>query len=110
MSKSIRVLKGEIKTPPVSREARREIGFLLRQLQEGVLLSLPHSRPMPIICARCHELRVNDAGATWRIIYRIDEDAIIIADVFEKKSRETPDRIIQNCQRRLRIYDQATGG
>lgn len=110
MSKSFRVLKGEIKTPPVSRVGRREIGFLLRQLQEGDSLSLPHSRPMPIIGARCHELRVNDAVATWRIIYRIDEDAIIIADVFEKKTRETPDRIIQNCQRRLRIYDQATGG
>jgi len=55
-------------------------------------------------------LRINDETATWRIVYRTDEDAIIIADVFEKKTRETPDRIIQNCRRRLRIYDQATGG
>jgi len=65
---------------------------------------------MPIIGSRCHELRINDETATWRIVYRTDEDAIIIADVFEKKTRETPDRIIQNCRRRLRIYDQATGG
>lgn len=29
------ILRGEIKTPPMSESARREAGFLLRQLQEG---------------------------------------------------------------------------
>ena len=50
----------------------REIGMLLRELQDGELLSMPQSRPMPDIGSRCHELRVNDRSKTWRLIYRID--------------------------------------
>ncbi|HWN93683.1 MAG TPA: type II toxin-antitoxin system RelE/ParE family toxin [Methylomirabilota bacterium] len=103
------VLKGEIKTPPMSVAARRETGFLLRRLQQGEHLSLPHSRPMPNIGARCHELRVNDANKTWRIIYRVDEDAILIVEVFEKKTRTTPQQVIENGKRRLRLYDEAAG-
>jgi phage-related protein len=63
---------------------------------------------MPSIGAGCHELRVRDAGHNWRIIYRIDEDAIVIAEVFDKKSRETPRPVINACQRRLRQYDEAS--
>ena len=68
------ILRGEIKTPPMSESARRETGFLLRRLQQGESLALPHSRPMPDIGRRCHELRVNDVNKTWRVIYRIDDD------------------------------------
>jgi hypothetical protein len=53
-------LYGEIKTPPFSKEARVEAGTLLRRLQEGELLGLPHSRPMRSIGQRCHELRIRD--------------------------------------------------
>ena len=105
--RSLMVLRGEIKTPPLSEAARREMGFLLRRLQQGENLGLPHSRPMPDIGPRCHELRVNDANKTWRLIYRIDDDAIVVLDVFEKKTRATPRRVIADCQRRLRLYDQA---
>jgi len=98
-------LHGEVKTPPFSKAARLEAGYLLRQLQSGIKLSLPHSRPMPSIGARCHELRINDENKTWRIVYRLDDDAIIILDVFEKKSQTTPKKVIENCQRRLKLYD-----
>jgi hypothetical protein len=60
VAKALRILHGEIRTPPMSVEARREAGFLLRQLQEGIALSLPASRPMPEIESGCHELRVKD--------------------------------------------------
>jgi phage-related protein len=60
---------------------------------------------MPAIGSRCHELRIIDANKTWRIIYRIDKDAIVIADVFEKKTQQTPKRVIEACKRRLRDYD-----
>ena len=62
-------LHGEIKTPPFSPAARIEAGVLLRRLQRGEQLSIPHSRPMPSIGPWCHELRINDADAMWRIIY-----------------------------------------
>lgn len=98
-------LHGEVKSPPLSANARIEVGFLLRRLQQGETLSLPHARPMPSIGQRCHELRINDENQTWRIVYRIDSDAIIILDVFSKKSSATPKYVIQNCQRRLKDYD-----
>lgn len=99
-------LRGEIKTPPLGKEARIEAGCLLRDLQEGIKIGLPHSRPMPSIGKRCHELRITDENAIWRIIYRIDKDAIVIADVFKKKTQQTPKRVIDDNKRRLRLYDQ----
>ena len=99
-------LHGEVKTPPFSAAARIEAGVLLWRLQQGEKLSLPHSRPMPSIGPRCHELRIQDETRAWRIIYRIDEDAIVIAEVFQKTTRETPARVIANCKRRLRQYDE----
>ena len=103
-------LHGEIKTPPLSSEARIEAGFLLRKLQTGEMLSLPHSRPMPSIGSRCHELRIEDRAKTWRVIYRIDNDAIVILEVFEKKTQKTSREVIENCKRRMRFYDTSVGG
>lgn len=99
-------LQGEVKTPPFSREARMEAGFLLRKLQQGEMLSMPQARPMPNIGSNCHELRIVDINSTWRIIYRIDSDAIVILEVFSKKTRETPKSVIDTCQKRLRLYDE----
>lgn len=99
------ILEGEIKTPPMSSEARIEAGFLLRRLQRGELISMPHSRPMPSIGTHCHELRIVDKNQTWRIIYRIDADAIVILEVFSKKTRETPKTVIEVCKKRIKDYD-----
>ncbi len=66
---------------------------------------MPHSRPMPSIGRRCHELRIPDDKLSWRIVYRIDEDAIVIVEVFSKKTGKTPKRVIETCKARLREYD-----
>jgi phage-related protein len=98
-------LHGEVKTPPFSQSAKIDAGFLLRRLQSGESLSLPHSRPMPDIGPRCHELRINDKSVAWRIIYRIDADLILILEVFEKKTQKTPKRIIDICRQRAKRFD-----
>jgi phage-related protein len=103
-------LHGEVKTPPFSPAARIEAGVLLRRLQRGEMLSLPHSRPMPSISGGCHELRIRDEDAAWRIIYRLDPDAIIIAEVFQKATQQTPKHVIDTCKRRLSQYDRIVGG
>lgn len=103
-------LHGEVKTPPLSAAARLEAGVLLRRLQRGDSFGLPHSRPMPAIGARCHELRIVDESATWRIVYRIDTDAIVIGDVFSKKTQATPKSKIDACKRRFKEYDAIMGG
>ena len=100
-------LHGAVKTPPFSRAARLEAGFLLRRLQRGELLSMPQSRPMPSIGARCHELRINDGGTYWRLVYRIDTDAIVILEVFAKKTGATPKAVIATCRERLKEYENA---
>lgn len=102
-------LHGEIKTPPFSKKARIEAGFLIRRLQEGDKLSLPQSRPMPTIGARCHELRITDEDKIWRIIHRIDSDLILIAEVFSKKTVKTPKEVIANSKRRLKRFDDLMG-
>jgi len=58
-------LYSEIKTPPFSKSARLEAGFLLRKLQHGETLSMPHSKPMPSIGSKCHELRITDKNLIW---------------------------------------------
>jgi len=103
-------LRGEVKTPPLSAAARLEAGALLRRLQRGASFGLPHSRPMPVIGPRCHELRIVDENATWRIVYRIDTDAIVIGDVFSKKTQATPKSVIDACKRRFKEYDAIVGG
>ena len=106
--KPLRWLHGEVKTPPLSLAARREMGMLLRDVQEGTLMGLPHSRPMPSIGARCHELRVTDENRIWRLFYRIDPDAIVVLDVIGKTTRQTPQAVIATCIRRLKLYDRST--
>ncbi len=56
----------------------------------------------------CHELRVDDdpAHRSRRIVYRLDEDAVVVLEVFAKATRETPRNIILTCRRRLRSYEE----
>jgi len=103
--KPLIILSGEIKTPPFSQEARIEAGYLLGRLQEGMMLEMPHARPMPAIGRRCLELRVKDKSAEWRVMCRVDEDAVLIAHVCSKKTRTTPHDIIEICKKRLVQYD-----
>jgi phage-related protein len=102
-------LHTEIKTPPFSQDARIEAGVLLRRLQRGEVLTLPQSRAMSSIGSRCHELSIMDRNDAWRIIFRIDSDAIVIVEVFSKKSQKTPATVIERCRDRLRRYDELAG-
>jgi phage-related protein len=109
MDKPIVWLAGEVKTPPFSKEARVEAGFLLRRLQQGEVLGMPQARPMPALGRRCYELRIRDGERNWRIMVRTDTDAVVILDVFAKKTRTTPRKALDVCRERLRRYDEAGG-
>ena len=69
---------------------------------------MPESRPMPAVGPRCHELRIADPdqGKAWRIVYRLDADAIVLVDTFAKKTRATPRAALSRARRRLQRYDQ----
>jgi phage-related protein len=90
----------------VGVRARRDLGAALRVLQRGGHLSMPVSKPMPSIGARCHELRVRDEGKQWRLVYRTDPDAILVVDLFRKTTQKTPKQALARCQQRLRQHDE----
>jgi phage-related protein len=100
-------LHGIVMSPPFSKAARIEAGYLLRRLQAGESLGMPHSRPLPSVGRRCHELRIIDRGVTWRIVHRVDPDAIVILEVFARKTPQTPREVIAACRARLQEYDDA---
>ncbi len=100
-------LHGAVKTPPFSANARVEAGGYLRRLQRGEKLSLPESRPMPSIGPGCHELRVQDQTVTWRILYYVGREAVVILEVFAKKTRRTPKPVIRTARKRLDVYIEA---
>jgi phage-related protein len=98
-------LHGEIKTPPFTEEGRREAGDLLRLLQEGEKLGMPQAEPLPSVGPRCGALRVRDGEHNWRIMYRVDPDAILVLEVYAKKTRKIPRAVIDRCKKRLKEYD-----
>jgi phage-related protein len=100
-------LHGEIKTPPFTSEGRQEAGMLLRLHQPRVQLGMPQAELLPDVGKRCGALRVRDAGHNWRIMYRIDADAILILEIYAKKTQKIPDEVIERCQGRLKRYDEA---
>ncbi|WP_425514529.1 type II toxin-antitoxin system RelE/ParE family toxin [Georgfuchsia toluolica] len=96
-------LHGQVKTPPFSAVARIEAGMLLRRLQEGGNISLPHSRPMPSIGRGC-PLGIPDENRTWRVEYYVDALAVVILEVFAKTTSQTPQTVIDVCKSRLKCY------
>jgi len=97
-------LHGEIKTPSFSAPGRSEAGTLLRRLQLGDHPGMPQSRALPAIGAACHELRLHHSDFSWRIVYFLDHEAIVILDVFAKQSRATPIAVIELSRLRLAAY------
>ena len=55
-------------------------------------------------------MRIVDESATWRIVYRIDTDVIVIGEVFSKKTQATSKSVIDVCRRRFKEYDALVGG
>jgi phage-related protein len=65
---------------------------------------------MSMIGPHCHELRIPDEAANWRIVYRVDADAIVIAEVFRKTTQATPYQVIERAQGRFQSYDRVVRG
>lgn len=49
-----------------SGTVRKKLGDLLWELQQGHALTMPHSRPMPIVALGVEELRVKDESGQYR--------------------------------------------
>ena len=86
--------------------ARQKAGFHLREIQQGVNLVMPLSRPLPQIQHGCHELRIQDAEnrLNWRVVYYIDAVAILVLGVFEKQTQQMPENEKELCRQTLQRY------
>jgi len=86
-------------SPPI----KREIGETLRDVQKGIHLGLPLSRPMPAVASGVHELRVRSATTAVRVFYITKlADTILVFHGFHKKTQKTPTHEIAVGQQRLK--------
>ena len=82
---------------------KREIGEALRDIQKGISIGLPLSRPMPSVASGAHELRIKSATATVRAFYFVKvADTIMVFHGFQKKTQKTPAHEIAVAQQRLK--------
>jgi phage-related protein len=54
--------------------------------------------------------RITDQDATWRIVYHLAADAIVILEIFSKKTRTLPKPVAEAARRRLREYRRLAEG
>jgi len=66
---------------------------------------------MSSVAPGCAELKIRDGPArkTWRILYRVDDDAVVLAVIFAKTSRRTPQHVIETARERFKRYDEERG-
>ncbi|MEZ6090895.1 MAG: hypothetical protein R3C05_23305 [Pirellulaceae bacterium] len=57
---------------------------------------------------KLRRLRIRDANHNWRIMYRIDSDAVLILEVYANKTPKIPKAVIGRCKRRMTEYDTAS--
>jgi phage-related protein len=81
-------------------DARRDLGFQIEALQQG---GQPADfKPMPTVGMGVEEIRVREAGGTFRVIYTARAaDAIFVLHAFQKKSQATPKRDLETARERF---------
>jgi phage-related protein len=86
-----------------SQSARRQTGKAILDLQLGLTLGMPLSRPMPAVGVGVKELRVSDRQGAYRTFYYTkSRSGVLIFHAFTKKTPKTPGREIELARRRLR--------
>lgn len=84
-------------------KVRHELGKLLFDIQCGVNLTMPASKPMPSVARGVEELRTKDASGIYRVFYfKKSATGILVFHAFTKKTQKTPHHEIELGQQRLR--------
>jgi phage-related protein len=84
-------------------EVRGDLADAIARLEEGHLLSMPLSRPMPSIGKGVHELRLKDRSGIYRVIYILaGAGSIYLLHAFSKKTQKTPQSAIELTKKRLK--------
>jgi|SRR5271156_27233 len=84
-------------------EVRQKLGKAIFDLQQGEMLSMPLSRPMPAIAAGVSELRIRDRDGIYRVFYFTkSSQGILVLHAFAKKSQATLKQDLELGRNRLR--------
>jgi phage-related protein len=88
------------------REIREDFGVALAEMQDGRPATL-RARPMPSIAAGVFELKDQDSGRWYRLVYlaRI-EDTIYVLHCFTKDTGKTERRDLSTALARWKIVQQ----
>jgi phage-related protein len=88
-------------------EVRGDLADALARLDEGHILSMPLSRPMPSIGKGAHELRFKDRTGIYRVIYvLVGAGTVYLLHAFMKKTNQTPQQNIELAKKRLKEIDR----
>lgn len=80
--------------------ARRTVGYQLDRVQRG--LRPDDFKPLPRVGKGAEEIRVKDAGGTYRVIYLArTKDIVYVLHAFMKKSRRTSQSDIELARTRM---------
>lgn len=83
-------------------DVKGDLADAIARLEEGHMLSMPLSRPMPSIGRGVHELRFRDRNGIYRVIYYLAGAGVIyLLHAFMKKTQATPMQNIEIAQKRL---------
>ena len=85
------------------KDVRRELGKAIFELQMGISLTPPLSKPMPSVAKGAAELRIKERSRIYRAFYFTKiQDEILIFYAFQKKTQKTPQQEIELGQKRLK--------
>jgi len=85
------------------KSVRMSIGKAVWQLQAGLRLTMPLSKPMSEVARGAEELRIRDPSGAYRVFYWFrDARGVLVFHAFVKKSQNTPRQEIEIGRRRLR--------
>jgi len=82
---------------------RADLADALARLDEGHMLSMPLSRPMPGIRSGVHELRLRDRSGVYRTVYALARGRMVyVVHAFKKTTQATAKRDIELVRQRLK--------
>jgi phage-related protein len=88
-------------------EARREVGYQLEHVQEGV--DPDDWKPMSVVGSGVREIRVRESSGVFRCIYLATRpEGIYILHCFQKKTQKTSQRDLDLAQRRFKSIQVKT--
>jgi phage-related protein len=90
-------------------DARRKTGKAIRDLQRGLVVQMPLSRPMPSVGVGVAEIRAREPTGIYRTFYYLkSKRGVIVFHAFVKKTQKTPQHEIKLARQRLMemLYDE----